>query len=235
MRIPDSFRAKIPLVFVSFFAFLPVLKSAILVTPISPLPVIENPNANPIATVSFAVQNTFAVPYILDFALEVILWPPEIDDQVVNASATLPTFIPAGGTVNFDYRVSNPNGNPGDCCDPGINPVEFFIELSPMLTQPNQATIVSNGFGSFTVPTNGSSTGVENIAQFNALNNCINVSAANCIATATNGILLFSNGVLGNPYPAVANVTVLDTPEPAAGWLWAAGLALLARRRNRAN
>ncbi len=234
MRLPESLRVKVPLVFV-FFAFLPVLESAILVTPMPPSPVVENPNANPIATVSFAVQNTFTVPYILDFALEVILWPAEIDDQVVNAGATLPTFILPGATVTFDYRVTNPSGNPGDCCDPGVNPVEFFIELSPMLTQPNQATIVSNGFGSFTVPTNGSSTGMENIAQFNALNNCINISAANCIATATNGTLLFSNGVLGNPYPAVANVTVLDTPEPAVGWLCAVGLALLARRRNRAN
>jgi hypothetical protein len=235
MRRPNSLTIGIPLVFVSFLTFLPALEGAILVTPIPPAPVVENPNANPIATVSFAVQNTFAVPYILDFALEIILWPAEIDDQVVNAGATLPTWIPAGGTVTFSYRVANPNGNPGDCCDPGINPVDFYIELSPMLTQPNQNTIMSNGFGSFTVPTNGSSTGVENMGQFNALNNCINVSAANCMATATNGTLLFSNGVLGNPYPAVANVTVLDTPEPAAGWLCAAGLAFLVRRRNRAS
>src|SRR5436189_6482673 len=52
---------------------------------------------------------------------------------------------------------------------------------------------VSNGFGSFTVPSNGSSTGVEDMGQFNALNNCINVSAANGITTATNGRLLNNN------------------------------------------
>jgi len=232
MPRPNALRMRTAFAFFSLLTFLPALEAGIVVTPLPPAPVVENPNAMPITTVSFAVQNTFGAPYILDYALEVILWPTDPDDQVENFSARLPTWIPAGGTVFFSYDLVNPRGDPtGDCCDPGVNPVLFFIEMSPMLTQPNQNVIVSNGFGSFVVPTTGSSTGTENLAQFAALNNCINVSAANCIATATNGVLLFSDGVNGAPFPAVADVIVLDTPEPAAGWLSAATLAFLVRRR----
>jgi hypothetical protein len=145
------------------------------------------------------------------------------------------TFINPGGTGTYSYQVWNPLGNPtADCCDNGLNPISFFIEMSPMLTQPNQAVLTGTNFGFFVFPTTGSSTGTENGATLTALQNCN--TAAGCTAVANNIgtgnlALLFSNGVLGNPYPAVTSVTVNDTPEPGTWWLFASGCLLLAASR----
>jgi hypothetical protein len=227
-----------PILLLALAPSVPALAAPITVVASAPTTFIENPNTNPLTTVTFTVTNTAAQAYILDFALEEILWPTDPDDQVANnGTSLLPTFIPAATALNptpsvvFSYQVYNPRGNPIDCCDNGVNPIDFFIEVSPLLTQPTQATIMTNGYGTFVVPTNGSSTGTENLAQYNAFLNCFNTGPANCLPVAQNGTMLFSNGIDGIPYPAMTSVTVVDTPEPAAGCLCAAGCALLVTLR----
>jgi hypothetical protein len=199
---------------------------------------------NPLTTVTFTVTNNDPNnAYILDFALEYIHWPGEQDDQVWNTGAvSAATFIPAATPANilananvglYTYTVFNKFGDPTDCCDPGVNPIDFFIEMSPMATQPSVANIVTGpGYGITLFPVGGSSTGTENATQFAALFNCFNNVPDTCEATAQNGTPLFSNGVDGLPYPATTSVTVNDTPEPSAWILCLTGaLFLLIRTR----
>ena len=236
MHMSGSSRVVLFLLLSSLFAGVAFASAILTVTAPAAQTFVEQ-TTNPLTTVTFTVTNNSATQaYILDFAAEIIAPVPGDPDDVVsnNGVFSASTFINPLGTGTYSYQVWNPLGNPGDCCDNGLNPISFFIEMSPMNTQPNQAVLTSTNlgfFGFFVFPTTGSSTGTENGNTLTALQNCN--TAAGCTAVANNiGTgnlgLLFSNGVLGNPYPAVTSVTVNDTPELGTWWLFASGCALLA-------
>jgi len=220
----------------SLFAGLAFAAPILTVTAPAPQTFVEQ-RTNPLTTVTFTVTNNSTTQaYILDFAAEIIAPVPGDPDDVVSNNGTLSasTFINPGGTGTYSFQVFNPLGDPTDCCDPGLNPISFFIEMSPMLTQPNQATVTTNNYGFFFFPTTGSSTGRENAGTLNALLNCNTAAACSQVATNIgngNQALLFSNGVLGNPYPAVTSVTVNDTPEPGTWLSFASGCFLLGASR----
>jgi hypothetical protein len=198
---------------------------------------------DPLTYVTFTVTNNDPnTDYILDFAAEIISPPAELDDQVLNNGyvsastyilADTPANALAGTNVGtYTFGVYNPLGDPTDCCDPGVNPIAFYIEMSPMATLPDTDNIATNaGYGQFVFQTGGSSTGDENLTQYNLLLNCL--GNGTCPAVVTNGVSLFSNGVDGNPYPATTSVIVLDTPEPSTWVLLATGCGLLASRKRR--
>jgi PEP-CTERM motif len=189
---------------------------------------------NPLTFVTFTVTNTSNTALILDYALELIDSPAEVDDQLANngfVSAT--TFltganIPGGGNVGtYTFGVYNPKGDPTDCCgDDGINFIDFYIEMSPMVTAPSAVNITTNaGYGQFLFPIGGSSTGTENGTVLTNLLNCFGTPAT--CPGVVNGPLLFSNGIQGNPFPAETIVNLTDTPEPATLWGAGIGCALL--------
>ena len=233
----------IPLLFLAAALTAPVFAAPILtVTAQGPQTFVEQ-TTNPLTSVTFKVTNNDATQaYILDYALEFINWPAEQDDQVWNnGSVSASTFILAATPANilagtnvgtYTFGLFNKFGNPADCCDSGLNPIDFYIEMSPLLTTPTAANIATNaGFGQFVFPIGGSSTGTENATQLANLQNCFNAPAT-CAATANAG-LLFSTGVNGVPFPATTSVTVFDTPEPAALWLFATGCVYFASRKKR--
>ena len=197
---------------------------------------------NPLTIVTFSVFNNSPTPMILDYALEAISGPAEKDDQVINNGfVQFSTFILGFGTGTYSFGVYNPNGDPTDCCDSGVNNISFEIEMSPMAIQPSVGSIMSNGYGTFVFPTNGQSTGTFNPNTYADLLNCFNNPGNNpnnpCPAAMTE--TLYSNGIRGTPFPALTQVVVSDTPEPATWWsmgLGGAVLAVLGRpRRKRAN
>jgi hypothetical protein len=233
----------IPLLFLASVLASPVLAAPILtVTAQGPQTFVEQ-TTNPLTSVTFKVTNNDPTQaYILDYALEFINWPAEQDDQVwnngaVSAStfvlAATPANILAGTNVGtYTFGLFNKFGDPTDCCDSGVNPIDFYIEMSPLLTTPTAANIATNaGFGQFIFPIGGSSTGTQDLAQLANLVNCFNVPST--CAAAVNAGLLFSNGVNGIPFPATTSVTVFDTPEPAALWLFVMGCAYVASRKKR--
>jgi hypothetical protein len=115
---------------------------------------------------------------ILDYAIEPINWPGGMDDQVWNTGmVSASTFILAGGTGLYTFGLYNHNGDPTDCCDNGLNPIDFKIEMSPVLTQPTSQTIsTKDGYGIFVFPVGGASTGTEDPNDANALLSCLAVA-----------------------------------------------------------
>jgi hypothetical protein len=138
---------------------------------------------DPLTYVTFTVTNNDpSTDYILDFAAEIIMPPAELDDQVLNDGyVSASTYILADTAANalagtnvgtYTFGVYNPKGNPTDCCDPGFKPIDFYIEMSPMLTMPDSDNIATNaGYGQFVFQTGGSSTSEENLTQYNLLLN----------------------------------------------------------------
>ena len=212
------------------------------VTPPAPQTFVEQ-TTNPLTFVTFRVTNNDPVnTYILDYAAEIITWPADIDDQVWNngfvSAATYilpatPANVLTGANVGlYTFGVYNPFGDPiTDCCDNGLNPISFVIEMSLLATFPNAANIATNaGYGQFVFQTGGSSTGTEDPVELNLLQNCL--ANNNCPAAIAHGPL-FNNGIDGLPDPALTSVTVLDTPEPATWCFIIGGCAVLALRKLR--
>lgn len=203
----------------------------LIVTPVPPsqsLP--EGPNAH--TSVSFDVTNTDPInSVVLDYALAIINGPSG-DDALNFAAVTFPTVIPAGATLPFTYGLVNPTGNPFDCCDNGLNHVSFYVEMS--LADPNSApnmfTAIGLGVFVFNAGPGGSQGVGPNPLTLTDLFGCYFVPGGfpNPCPVLAGAPPLYTMSFQGNPFPAVANVTLFDLPEPASIILMGSALIGLA-------
>jgi PEP-CTERM motif len=170
---------------------------------------------------------------VLDYALTVIYGPNDIDDNVFFNGQTFNTVWQPGQTLPMVYNVINTFGDPiTDCCDDGLNFITFKIELSPATPgSTNQFITVPAPYGTYIFPATSSSGGMFVPAVQAMLLNCFNNPAPfpdPCPTLPTQ--LLFTTGIQGQPFPAIATVNVLDLPEPSTLILSGAGLVGLLGR-----
>lgn len=172
-------------------------------------------------SVSFKVFNNNSTPggsLILDYALAIINGPLG-DDELDFTSVTFPTLIPNNTTGTFTYGLANPNGNVGDP-DNGLSHISFYIEMSLANpnTAPNVFTAIGLGVFVFNLGPGGSQGLGPNPVTLTDLFGCYftpGVFPNPCPALA-GAPPLYTMSFQGIPFPAVASVTVLDTPEPAS-------------------
>jgi hypothetical protein len=185
-------------------------------------------------SVDFHVINNTGLNLVLDYALAIINGPPDLEDNVFFTSVTFPARIFIGGTGDFIYGLTSVPDNPFDPPDNGLNHISFYLETSPSDgTVPQFFTDVGRGtFLHFLI--GPGSTGQLVPQTLTDLNNCFNNPGAfpNPCPLGANEVL-YTGGIRGTPFPTVADVTVVDLPEPRAGWLLGCGLALIAMGRRK--
>jgi hypothetical protein len=213
-----------------FAIAVPACAGALTVTPESPDPVLEGINVS----VAFHVFNTTGSDLILDYALAIINGPPgdatDTDNVFFGGGQSFPTVILNNTGGDFKYNLLDPN-DPTDAPDNGLNNISFYLGMSVWngVGKPGIIT-VPGGLGMFFYNGNGvGSTGTLQPGTLAILNNCFN-NPGNfpnpCPTIGANK--LYTGEFQGQPFPAVATVTVNDLPEPSTWGVVFAGIITLA-------